>query len=1539
MPSQGICEFGFKPYPNNTDNVLNPCFLALIDSYITGLLLLVGIIQLIELFRNKKCPPVLQSQIFNLSKLSTKHLIHISAIELQVVLIVCLLFTSLSEGEYSPVVICSIILNLLFVAFISLPTQYFQYFKSICSIGNQLFYYSLHTLFFAFIVCQRYFQYPQNDYNVFNGHYSWLIELLLLFNSSNIFIYDLCFYTPPKEFSIYFKENNWYPTVNVFADCTYTWMNKMIMETYYNGKVKDPDNLPLPPVDLDIDGLSKKLEKHWELEKWNETDSLLRPIWKTFGRSIIIAILFETTKDILEIVEPQILRFFIQCFNKDIEKKYPSLHGFFIACSLFLTNVTSTILGNQFYITIFQAGLGIRGSLAVLIYQKSLRLSASSRSNFSHGDIMNFGSVDVLRLQRFFENAQSIIGAPIQIIAVLGSLYFLLGKATIGGVICMLVMMPINSYLSKKVKSLSKTQMKYKDMRIKLITEILSSMKSIKLYAWEKPMLEKLHHTRNELEIQNLKRIGIISNLIYFVWNCVPLLVTCSTFAIFTMISEVPLTPELIFPSLSLFNLLNNAIYTIPATINTTIETNISVNRLKKYLLSEELEKSFIERSNSPVSESDPVVEIRNATFLWKSKAEIQRESDSDEERSIGTSQVALNNINLIAERKALTCVVGKVGSGKTTLLRSILGELPCIEGNLRGVPPQMFINAETIAYCPQEPWIINESIKQNILFGHRYDENYYNLTVKACQLEADLDILPDADNTLVGEKGISLSGGQKARLSLARAVYARADIYLLDDILSAVDSGVRRGIIKSVLDNVTGLLKNKTVIMSTNTISVLKHAQHIYALENGTIVEDGTYDDILSRTEGSSNLKKLLVNFDSTTSPEMISSRSSDELKATPTADLDLSYEEDSDLTNEFGEERSIKATSRRASLITLEEYPNAQNNVDKGNNRLKEKIETGRVKASIYITYMKACGIFGTILFFTFLIMSRLFDLAETFWLKYWSESNQRYNSNKNSWRFIAIYAVIGIVSVAFNNLRTIILLIYSSIRASRKLHDTMADAVMRSPMQFFETTPVGRILNRFSADIDTIDSSLQNIFSVFFKSVLVYVMTILIVGISMPWFFVINIFLMMIYGYYQALYIVQSRDLKRLSSASLSPIMSLLSETLNGHSVINAYNHTKRFYSSNIHKVQYNIESIFTMRSTNRWLSIRLQTIGAAIVLITALLSLKTIGSDRQLSSGMVGLLMSYVLQITSSLTWIVRASVLIETSIVAVERVVEYCNLKPEEPNNIETIELPNPWPSRGELTFNNYSTGYKEGGELVLKNISLHIMAGEKIGIVGRTGAGKSTLSLALFRLLEAAEGSIVIDGIDIGSISLHDLRSHLAIIPQDAQAFEGTIRTNLDPFTQYEDEEVWNVIKISHLAPHLMRLIEVENDIPTPEQITKCLDVKVSENGSNLSIGQKQLLCLGRALLNKSKFLVLDEATAAVDMETDKIIQETIRHSFNDRTILTIAHRIDTILDNDKIIVLDKGEVKEFDTPQNLLANPDTIFYQLCDKGGYLKNN
>lgn len=1550
------CEYGLAPYIRPDIEALNPCFISLVGTFEMISFILIGAIQFYKICSKREGPENFKYRSFwSIKELSRGHLIHLITVIIQ-----CVLFlVQLNWAEHEPKwTRYNILLNILYLGLVYLPSSWLSYYKSSCALGHGLFYFILSAFMIGFQIVQRCLHWDTEDYNVIKGGSSaLLVEILLFINGLLMLYYDAIWYRCSRQLYEYYEANDIYPPVNALANVTFTWMNRLITETYKANKIIDPSNMPLPPFDLNIMEASKLVEAKWEKERWTGRNSLLWTMLNAFGCTIFVAILYEVARDLLGIAQPLMLRQFIMTFDPNKNSSVPVLNGFFIAMGLFLINLFSTVLSNQFFINIFEAGLKIRGTLMSMIYQKALRLSPGAREEKSTGDILNMMSVDVLRIQRFFENAQILVGSPIQLVGILISLYTILGKTTIGGLVTLAIMFPVNGYISKSYKNAFKAQMKYKDKRIKTITEILNSMKSIKLYSWENPMIDRLNHVRNDLELENLKKIAIISNLIFFSWNVVPLVVTCSTFILFTRFTNEVLSPEVVFPALTLFDMLNECLYTVPTMINNTIEIGVSLKRLKEFLLSDELDSSFIEYCKP--SGSEPIIELNNATFLWKSLKPAGQALGSDEEAEIASPGAALKNIKYFsAGARSLTCIVGKVGSGKSTFLQALLGQLPCVPADCLSSPPNLKIRATNIAYCPQQPWIMNGSLRENILFGHRYDEDFYNRTLRACQLIPDLEILTDGDLTLVGERGISLSGGQKARLSLARAVYARAELYLLDDILSAVDSNVCKNIIEQVLDRSRGLLKNKAVLLTTNAISVLKHSDMIYFLKDGEILESGSYSQAISQED--SPLGKLITEFANHEDENTEASSNQESVLEKISGDAELVTKDDDYPANPLqyptgGESNKNPDTidvvtfegyqenpelerivTRRASIATFKARPLVDVNANDGKPVIKaERKEEGRVKTSVYLAYLKACGLTGAILSFICMILVKLLGIAKSFWLKHWSEDNLSSGSNENVSMYVTVYAIIGIASSTTEILKNILLKFFCALKASKKLHNDMAYAVIMAPMSFFETTPIGRIVNRFSSDINAVDEEFQQIVSFLLRSALDYTLTVMLIGIYLPWFLVLNTVLLLIFYYYQRLYVVLSRELKRMLSISYSPVMSLMSETLIGYMVINAYHQVDRFNFYNFQNIQNNIDFIFNFRSTNRWLSMRLQSIGALAVLIASLLALLSLRTEHPMGPGMIGLLMSYALQLSSSLMWIIRMVVNVENSSVSVERILEYSRLKPEGVRVVEGVRPAKNWPERGDIRFVDYSTKYRDELDPVLKGINLEIKSTQKIGVVGRTGAGKSSLTMGLFRILEACEGKIYIDDIDISTIGLSDLRQNLSIIPQDSQAFEGTVKTNLDPFGLHTDKEIMKALELSHLKPHIERMAQELGD--NDDKPSSLLEVKISENGDNLSMGQRQLLCLSRALLNPSKILVLDEATAAVDMITDKIIQETIRNEFKDRTIITIAHRIDTVLDSDKILVLDRGEVKEFDSPKNLLEDNRSMFFDLCEKGGYLK--
>jgi ABC-type multidrug transport system fused ATPase/permease subunit len=940
-------------------------------------------------------------------------------------------------------------------------------------------------------------------------------------------------------------------------------------------------------------------------------------------------------------------------------------------------------------------------------------------------------AVDQQRLADLTQFGTQLISAPFQIVLCMLSLYQLVGPSMFAGVGVMILMIPLNGVIARMMKKLQIKQMKNKDSRTRLMTEILNNIKSIKLYAWNTAFMNKLSHIRNDLELNTLRKIGATQSIANFTWQSTPFLVSCSTFTVFVLTSDKPLTTEIVFPALTLFNLLTFPLSILPMVITSVIESSVAVQRLVDYFTAEELQTESVIFQDPVEHTGDESVRVRDASWTWNRHSGVP----------------VLENIDLSARKGELSCIVGRVGAGKSSLLQALLGELWKNRGEV--------VVRGRVAYVAQAPWVMNASVRENIVFGHRWDPAFYELTVEACALIDDFKIMPDGDQTEVGERGISLSGGQKARLTLARAVYARADIYLLDDVLSAVDQHVGRHIINKVLGS-SGILAGKTRILATNAITVLKEADFIGLLRDKTIIEKGTYEQLMA-------MKGEIFNLVKTNLAESDDERSdaSDDDLASPgnsesTAVLDDDEEDpDSEELEQPGSLVPIKSgrsPQRKASHVTLRRASTAtwqgprrklgdEENVLKSK-QTQETAQQGKVKWSVYGEYAKNSNIVAVTFYLLALLLSQTAQVLGNFWLKSWTEANEAHGTNASVGKFIGVYLAFGLGSSLLVIVQNLILWIFCSIEASRKLHERMAFAIFRSPMSFFETTPSGRILNRFSSDVYRVDEVLARTFNMLFANAARAVFTMTVICTSTPAFLIFVLPLGWVYLSYQKYYLRTSRELKRLDSVTRSPIYAHFQESLGGICTIRAYKQENRFALENEWRMDANLRAYFPSISANRWLAVRLEFIGSIIILAAAGLAILSVASGSGISAGMVGLAMSYALQITQSLNWIVRQTVEVETNIVSVERVLEYANLPSEAPEVIFKRRPAIGWPAQGAVSFKNYSTRYREGLDLVLKDVTLDIKPHEKIGVVGRTGAGKSSLTLALFRIIEATNGSI-----------------------------------------------------------------------------------------------------------------------------------------------------------------------------------------------------
>ncbi|KAL1778841.1 multidrug resistance-associated protein 1 [Sigmodon hispidus] len=1215
--------------------------------------------------------------------------------------------------------------------------------------------------------------------------------------------------------------------------------------------------------------------------------SLFKVLYKTFGPYFLMSFLFKALHDLMMFAGPEILKLIINFVN---DREAPDWQGYFYTALLFVSACLQTLVLHQYFHICFVSGMRIKTAVVGAVYRKALVITNSARKSSTVGEIVNLMSVDAQRFMDLATYINMVWSAPLQVILALWLLWLNLGPSVLAGVAVMVFMVPFNAVMAMKTKTYQVAHMKSKDNRIKLMNEILNGIKVLKLYAWELAFQDKVMDIRQE-ELKVLKKSAYLAAVGTFTWVCTPFLVALSTFAVYVTVDENNiLDAKKAFVSLALFNILRFPLNILPMVISSIVQASVSLKRLRIFLSHEELEPDSIERWSNKDGGGMSSITVTNATFTW-ARGE----------------PPTLNGIHFSIPEGALVAVVGQVGCGKSSLLSALLAEMDKVEGHvaLKG----------SVAYVPQQAWIQNDSLRENILFGHPLKERHYKAVLEACALLPDLEILPSGDLTEIGEKGVNLSGGQKQRVSLARAVYCNSDIYLFDDPLSAVDAHVGKHIFEKVVGP-TGLLKNKTRILVTHGISYLPQMDVILVMSGGKISEMGSYQELLDRDGAFAEFLRTYASAEQDLASEDDNvSGSGKESKPVENGMLvtvgkhpQRHLSTSSSHSGDTGQQHNSTAELQKAKAGTKEETWKLME---------ADKAQTGQVQLSVYWDYMKAIGLFISFLSIFLFLCNHVSALASNYWLSLWTDDHPTVNGTQEHRAFrLSVYGALGIlqgVSVFGYSMAVSI----GGIFASRHLHLDLLRNVLRSPMSFFERTPSGNLVNRFSKELDTVDSMIPQVIKMFMGSLFNVIGAVIIILLATPIAAVVIPPLGLIYFFVQRFYVASSRQLKRLESVSRSPVYSHFNETLLGVSVIRAFEEQERFIHQSDLKVDENQKAYYPSIVANRWLAVRLECVGNCIVLFAALFA---VISRHSLSAGLVGLSVSYSLQITSYLNWLVRMSSEMETNIVAVERLQEYSETEKEAPWQIQETAPPSTWPHSGRVEFRDYCLRYREDLDLVLKNINVTIEGGEKVGIVGRTGAGKSSLTLGLFRINESAEGEIIIDGVNIAKIGLHNLRFKITIIPQDPVLFSGSLRMNLDPFSQYSDEEVWMALELAHLKGFVSAL---------PDK----LNHECAEGGENLSVGQRQLVCLARALLRKTKILVLDEATAAVDLETDDLIQSTIRTQFDDCTVLTIAHRLNTIMDYTRVIVLDKGEVRECGSPSELLQQRG-IFYSMAKDAG-----
>ncbi|CAJ1054159.1 hypothetical protein L3Q82_020045%2C partial [Xyrichtys novacula] len=1235
---------------------------------------------------------------------------------------------------------------------------------------------------------------------------------------------------------------------------------------------------------------------------------LLRVLHKAFGPRFYILGVLKVGVNMLSFAGPLLLSSLVNFME---EEGAPVSRGVWCALGLFASALLTSVLRNIFVFQVSKVALSARAALVSAIYAKALRVSGSSLAGFTLGEVVNLMSTDTDRVMNFFNSFHELWSLPFTFSITLYLLYLQVGVAFLGGLCVALLLVPFNKFLASRILSNNKQMLRHKDRRVKLMTEILFGIRVIKFYAWEPHFAQKVSECRGQ-ELSHLKAIKYLDALCVYTWAALPVVISILTFVTFVLLGH-QLTAAKVFTTLALVGMLIVPLNAFPWVLNGILEAKVSLERIQRFFKVTNQDLQAYYALVTPEDAQTSVL-LSQGKFSWQGPDSPNQNQNQNHQRESGSGAakggLLLHSLDLHITKGSLVVVVGRVGCGKSSLLAALTGEL----SRLSGV---VFVADREAGFglASQEPWIQHASVRDNILFGKVYDPAFYQAVIEACALSDDLNVLPNGDKTEVGENGVTLSGGQKARLALARAVYMDKDIYLLDDPLAAVDPDVADHLMKKCIME---LLRGKTRILCTHRVEFVDKADLVVLMENGTIVKTGTPSEVLPLVEAGPKKQK-----DDHNRKEKDGVEQDGEDSGPPP---DPCSDEDPDLSG-------------------------------------AEQKQTGGLAWRVYRTYWAAVGgVLATSILMSLLLMQASKNVSD-WWLSHWISALKPENGSSappgpgpgpgpglgfssaplllfspvgfssplllsvgtspltnlsSDVRFyLLVYGSIAAANTVFTALRAF-LFAYGAICAAQTIHHRLLDRVLKATVTFFDSTPMGRVLNRFSSDLYSVDDSLPFILNILLANVFGLLGMLVVISAGLPWVLVPLLPLALLYHRTQHFYRHTSRELKRLCSLTLSPVYSHFSETLTGLGTIRASGSSARFEEENARRLEQNQRCLFLSNAAMQWLDIRLQLIGVAVVTGLGVIAVV----QHQLKSvdpGLVGLSLSYALSITSLLSGLIFSFTQTEMQLVSVERTEEYSTGLPTEPEQQNT-QLTPAWPEQGWLEFRDVVLVYREGLPNALDRVSLVVRPGEKVGIVGRTGSGKSTLFLALFRMVEVNQGQILLDGLDIGSVDLAQLRSRLAIIPQDPFLFSGTIRENLDPCGRHSDLQLLEVLDQCHLSAVVQR--------------TGGLDAEVGERGRTFSVGQRQLLCLARALLTQAKVLCMDEATASVDQKTDQLLQQTIRETFKEKTVLTIAHRIDTIMDCDRVLVMHAGKVVEFDSPTALCQSDRSIFQRLVGQRG-----
>lgn len=1268
-----------------------------------------------------------------------------------------------------------------------------------------------------------------------------------------------------------------YRDAGLFSLATLSWLNPLL--SIGAKRPLELKDIPLVAPSDRAKASYKAVNSNWEKLKAENQNSSKQPslawaLLKSFWKEAALNAVFAGMNTLVSYVGPYLISYFVDFLGG---KETFAHEGYILTGIFFAAKLVETLTTRQWYLGVDILGMHVRSALTAMVYKKGLRLSSSAKQSHTSGEIVNYMAVDVQRVGDYSWYIHDMWMLPLQIVLALVILYKNVGIAFVATLIATIISIVVTVPVARIQEEYQDKLMTAKDERMRKTSECLRNMRILKLQAWEDRYRIKLEEMRG-VEFKWLRKALYSQACVTFIFWSSPIFVSAVTFAT-TVFLGTQLTAGGVLSALATFRILQEPLRNFPDLVSTMAQTKVSLDRISGFLQDEELREDAT--TVLPRGTSNIVIEIMDGVFCWDPSS----------------SKPTLSGIHMKVERGMSVAVCGMVGSGKSSFLSCILGEIPKLSGEVRV--------CGSAAYVSQSAWIQSGNIEENILFGNPMDKRKYKNVIHACSLKKDLELFSHGDQTIIGDRGINLSGGQKQRIQLARALYQDADIYLLDDPFSALDAHTGSELFR---EYVLSELADKTVIFVTHQVEFLPAADMILVLKEGQIIQAGKYDDLL---QAGTDFRSLV----------------SAHHEAIEAMDIPThSSSEDSD------ENESLDAPIRtsKKSISSVNDIASLAKEVHEGSSEIKEKKKAkrsrkkqlvqeeervrGRVSMKVYLTYMAAA--YKGLLIPLIIIAQTLFQflqIASNWWMAWANPQTEGDEPKVTPTTLLLVYMALAFGSSCFIFVRAVLVATFG-LAAAQKLFFNMLRSIFHAPMSFFDSTPAGRILNRVSIDQSVVDLDIPFRLGGFASS------TIQLIGIvavmsEVTWQVLLLVVPMAIVCLWmQKYYMASSRELVRIVSIQKSPIIQLFGESIAGAATIRGFGQEKRFLKRNLYLLDCFARPFFCSLAAIEWLCLRMELL-STFVFAFCMVLLVTFPRGS-IDPSMAGLAVTYGLNLNGRLSRWILSFCKLENKIISIERIYQYSQIPSEAPPLIEDFRPPPSWPVNGTIQLIDLKVRYKENLPLVLHGVSCTFPGGKKIGIVGRTGSGKSTLIQALFRLVEPAAGSIHIDNIDISGIGLHDLRSHLSIIPQDPTLFEGTIRGNLDPLEEHSDKEIWEALDKSQLGEII-------------REKGQKLDTPVLENGDNWSVGQRQLVSLGRALLKQSKILVLDEATASVDSATDNLIQKVIREEFRDCTVCTIAHRIPTVIDSDLVLVLSDGLVAEFDTPLRLLEDKSSMFLKL----------